>query len=89
MTWWTTLNKVGFFSVVHIDHSCISTFLYFLHLELPDTFIPITFTLKDREFTSSLNDPNSDDYQTLSAQVRSNVSFTVVIKLNGLNFVFY
>ena len=48
----------------------------FFYIEQPDTFIPISFTLEDAEFTNSLNDPNSDDYQTLSAQITSNVSYT-------------
>ena len=47
-------------------------------LGLPDAFISTTFTLKDQEFTNSLNDPNSDDYQTLSVQVRNNVSFNIL-----------
>jgi hypothetical protein len=54
-----------------------------LYIELPDTFIPITLTLKDREFTNSLNDRNSDDYQTLSREIINDVSYTIVItKLN-------
>ena len=43
-------------------------------VEQPYAFISITLTTKEREFTNSLNDPNFGDYQTLSRQVRSNVS---------------
>ena len=57
----------------------INTFTSFLYLGLPDTFISMTFTLKDIDFTNSLHDPNSDDYQTLSRLVKNNVSFTIVM----------
>jgi hypothetical protein len=40
----------------------------------------MTFILKDREFTNSLNDPNSDDYQTLARQLINNVSFTILME---------
>jgi hypothetical protein len=53
----------------------------FLCLGLPDAFISMTLTLKDREFTNSLNDPNSDDFQTLARQLKNNVSFTIVMEL--------
>ena len=57
-----------------IPHKILLQHLYIsLYLEVPDTFVPITFTLNGREFTDSLNDPTSDDYQTLSTDVKNNV----------------
>jgi hypothetical protein len=66
--------------VYHLGLICVIVYPAIInilfYIELPDTFIPISFTLEDAEFTNSLNDPNSDDYQTLSAQITSNVSYT-------------
>ncbi|CAB4033762.1 mucin-17, partial [Paramuricea clavata] len=56
---------------------------------LPDTFISMTFTLKDREFTNSLHDPNSEDYQTLSREVKNNFDeeFANVPEYRGVNII--
>ncbi|CAB3985460.1 fibrillin-2 isoform X2 [Paramuricea clavata] len=56
---------------------------------LPDTFLSVTFTLKDRKFTNSLNDPTSDNYQTLSRQVTNNFQkeFSNVPAYRGVNII--
>ena len=55
------------------------------YLELADAFLSVTFTLKDREFTNSLNDPNSDAYRRLSLELRDNVGIFFFIKKSFKN----
>ena len=59
------------------------------YLELADAFLLVTFTLKDREFINSLNDPNSDEYRRLSSEVRGNFDkeFSNVPYYNGINAI--
>ncbi|CAB4021379.1 adhesion G -coupled receptor L3-like isoform X2 [Paramuricea clavata] len=65
------------------------TFISSPYLGLPDAFISITLTIKDREFKNSLNDPNSGDYQTLSGQIRSNFDkeFSNIPQYRGANIL--